>query len=239
MAGMPIGCSAQRKALKLMGRRRGGKRKLCQNKRLAGYVHRGLKKQWSPDEIARRLRLDYAQDMSMRISGETIYQYIYVLPRVRAEGHFNQRACARNISIVDKRKSKTGETAENSRQNRRYALSSRSVPKKLQIERCLGHWEGDLILGKYKRTALGTLVERTTRYTMLIPLIAKDAETVRKAYAKALTKLPRHLARSLTYDQGKEIEPAQSLYDLNRDEGLFCASCIAMGARNEMKIRMA
>ena len=65
-------CSAQRKALKLMGRRRGGKRKLFQNKRLAGYVHRGLKRQWSPDEIARRLRLDYAHDMSMRISGETI-----------------------------------------------------------------------------------------------------------------------------------------------------------------------
>jgi IS30 family transposase len=51
-----------------MGRRRGGKRKLFQNKRLAGYVHRGLKKQWSPDVIARRLRLDYAHDMSMRIS---------------------------------------------------------------------------------------------------------------------------------------------------------------------------
>ena len=67
-------CSAQRKALKLMGRRRGGKRKLFQNIKLAGYVHRSLKKRWSPDEIVRRLRLDYAHDMSMRISGETIYQ---------------------------------------------------------------------------------------------------------------------------------------------------------------------
>ena len=66
-------CSAQQKALKLMGRWRVGKRKLCQNKRLAGYVNRRLKKQWSPDEIARRLRIDYAHDMSMRISSETIY----------------------------------------------------------------------------------------------------------------------------------------------------------------------
>jgi len=56
-----------------------------------------------------------------------------------------------------------------------------------------GDGEGDLILGKYKRTALGTLVEHTTRFTMLIPLKAKDAQTVRKAYAKALTKLPSHL----------------------------------------------
>jgi IS30 family transposase len=64
-----------------VGRRRGGKRKLFQNNRLISHVHLSLKKQWSPDEIARRLRLDYAHDMSMRISSETIYQYIYVLPR--------------------------------------------------------------------------------------------------------------------------------------------------------------
>jgi IS30 family transposase len=84
-------------------------------------------------------------------------------------------------------------------------LSIEERPEEVADRTVPGHWEGDLILGKYKRTALGTLVERTTGYIMLIPLIAKDAETVRKAYAKALTKLPRHLARSLTYDQGKEM----------------------------------
>jgi len=67
-------CLAQPKALKLMGRRRVGKRKLFQNIKLAGYVHRSLKKRWSPDEIVRRLRIDHAHDMSMRISSETIYQ---------------------------------------------------------------------------------------------------------------------------------------------------------------------
>ena len=77
-------------------------------------------------------------------------------------------------------------------------VADRTVPR---------HWEGDLILGKYKRTVLGTLAKRTTRFTMLVPLKAKDAQTVRKAYAKALTKLPCHLARSLTYDQGKEMSP--------------------------------
>ena len=103
-----------------------------------------------------------------------------------------------------KLKSKTGETAEN-RGKIADMLSIEERPEEVADRTVPGHWEGDLILGKYKRTALGTLVERTTRYTMLIPLIAKDAETVRKAYAKALTKLPRHLARSLTYDQGKEM----------------------------------
>jgi len=84
-------------------------------------------------------------------------------------------------------------------------LSIEERPEDVADRTVPGHWEGDLILGKYKRTALGTLVERTTRFTMPIPLKVKDAQTVRKACAKALTKLPSHLARSLTYDQGREM----------------------------------
>ena len=104
-------CSAQRKAFKLMGRRRGSKRKLFQNSRLVSYVHRRLKKQWSPDEIARRLRLDYAHDMSMRISGETIYQYIYVLPRGELKATLI-KGLRQEHKYRHKRKNKTGESAE-------------------------------------------------------------------------------------------------------------------------------
>ena len=68
-----------------------------------------------------------------------------------------------------------------------------------------GHQEGALILRKQKRAALGTLVERTTRYTILVPLNAKDAASVRKAYAEALRSLPREISKTLTYDQGKEM----------------------------------
>ena len=93
-----------------MGRRRVGKRKVFQNKRLAGYVNRSLKKQWSPDEIARRLRLDYAHDMS--ISGETIYQYIYVLPRGELKSTLI-KGLRQEHKYRHKLKSKTGETAEN------------------------------------------------------------------------------------------------------------------------------
>ena len=186
-----------------MSRRRSGKRKLFQNKRLAGYVHRSLKKQCSPDEIARRLRIDYAHDMSMRISGETIYQYTYVLPRGELKASLI-KGLLQEHKYPHKRKIKTGETTEN-RGKIADILSIEERPEEVADRTVPGHWEGDLILGKYKITALGTLVERTTRYTMLIQLIAKDAETVRKAYAKALTKLPRHLARSLSYDQGKEM----------------------------------
>jgi IS30 family transposase len=124
--------------------------------------------------------------MSMRISGETIYQYIYVLPRGELKATLI-KGLRQEHKYRHKRKKKTEETAE-TRGKIADMLSIEERPQEVA-----------------DRTALGTLVERTTRYTMLIPLIAKDAETVRKAYAKALTKLPRHLIRSLTYDQGKEM----------------------------------
>ena len=194
---------AARKAHKLMGYRRGGKRKLWANRRLRRYVERRLAKAWSPDEIARRLLADYADDKGMRISAEAIYQYIYVLPRgelkatlikgLRQERKYRRpRKCAEE-KIADKR----GRISDMlSIEERPAEVAERTIP---------GHWEGDLILGKNKRTALGTLVERVTRYTLLIALDAKDADTVRQAYAKALRKLPRALKRSLTYDQGKEM----------------------------------
>lgn len=196
-------CSADRKAQKLMGRRRGGKRKLFENRRLARYVHSGLTREWSPDEIVRRMRLDYPNDMTMRISPETIYQYIYVLPRGALKATLI-KGLRQEHKYRHKRKSKALEANE-TRGKIADMLSIEERPEDVADRTVPGHWEGDMILGKYKRTALGTLVERTTRYTMLIPLKAKDAETVRKAYAKALTKLPNHLARSLTYDQGKEM----------------------------------
>jgi IS30 family transposase len=139
----------------------------------------------------------------MRISAEAIYQYIYVLPRGALKATLvaglrqEHRHRRKRKAPVGKDAEKRGKIAEMlSIAERPAEVAERTVP---------GHWEGDLIFGKNKRTALGTLVERVTRYTLLIALEAKDAETVRAAYAKALRKLPRALARSLTYDQGKEM----------------------------------
>jgi len=84
-------------------------------------------------------------------------------------------------------------------------LSIEERPKEVESRTIPGHWEGDLIIGKHKRSALGTLVERTTRYTILVPLKAKDATSVRHAYTKALGTLPTEIAETLTYDQGKEM----------------------------------
>ncbi len=84
-------------------------------------------------------------------------------------------------------------------------ISIEERPKEVEDRSIPGHWEGDLIMGKDHQSALGTLVERTTRWVFLVPLKKKDAESVRKAFAKAMLSLPKEVALSLTYDRGKEM----------------------------------
>lgn len=196
--------SAGKAAERSTSSRRHGKRRLVQEEHLQSYVLSGLKKRWSPEEIVRRIKIEYPSDTSMRISHEAIYQYIYVLPRgslkkelvscLRQERKYRRKQGGRKGKVEETR----GKIAD--------MLSIEERPKEVEDRIVPGHWEGDLIMGKYKRTALGTLVERTTRYTLLIPLGRdKRAADVRKAYAKAMRTLPKELAKTLTYDQGKEM----------------------------------
>lgn len=182
--------------------RRGGKRRLAREGRLRAYVLEKLKKRWSPQEIVRRMKEEYPLDMAMRISPEAVYQYIYVLPRgelkrTLVQALRQERAYRRQRGKRSKDTETRGKIADMlSIEERPAEVASRTIP---------GHWEGDLLMGKYKRTALGTLVERTTRKTILVPLEAKDAESVRRAYARELRSLPREMTKTLTYDQGKEM----------------------------------
>jgi IS30 family transposase len=137
----------------------------------------------------------------MRISHEAIYQYIYVLPRGTLKTTLIK---ALRQERAYRRKQKHG-AREEMRGKIADMISIEERPAEARDRAVPGHWEGDLIMGKYKQTALGTLVERTTRYTILVPLSAKDAVSVRKAYAKALQTVPKELAKTLTYDQGKEM----------------------------------
>ncbi len=195
--------SAGRRATAAASSRKQGKRLLIQRVRLRKVVEELLELRWSPEQIAHCLKVLYPDDADMQISHEAIYQYIYVLPR----GELKKRlvAALRQERAWRRKKQKSSEVEEKrgkiadmlSIEERPADVADRSIP---------GHWEGDLILGKYKRSALGTLVERTTRMTFLVPLGAeKDAANVRLAYAKRLQALPKELAKSLTYDQGKEM----------------------------------
>jgi len=186
--------------------RRAGKSKIAKNKRLRDYIHKSIEKEWSPEEISERIQIEYPMDMAMRISHEAIYRYIYVLPR----GELKQTLIkALRQEHKYQRKQKTGKNEEN-RGKIANMLSIEERPAEVADRSVAGHWEGDLILGKYKRSALGTLVERTTRYLILVPLgNKKDAVTVRQEFAKSFQTVPAELKKSMTYDQGKEMSEHQ------------------------------
>ena len=198
--------SASNRAKTAASSRRKWKSKLAKSEKLCEYVLGSLKKEWSPEEISERIKIEYPLDMSMRISHEAIYRYIYVLSR----GELKQTLIkALRQEHKYRRKQKTGERKE-SRGKIANMLSIEERPAEVANRSVPGHWEGDLILGKYKRSALGTLVERTTRYTILVPLgKKKEASTVRQAFAKAFQSVPAELKKSMTYDQGKEMSEHQ------------------------------
>jgi IS30 family transposase len=172
---------------------------------------------WSPEQISRRLRREFPADETMRISPEAIYQSLYVQGRGALRRELT--ACLRTgraLRVPRARTRKSGRsfvTPEVMISERPAEAEDRAVP---------GHWEGDLILG-LGSSAIGTLVERKTRFTLLLhlprmvghesevrekngpALAGHGAEAVRKAIARTIVELPKHLRRSLTWDQGAEM----------------------------------
>ena len=191
---------AQNRAGRNSSKRKFGKHKLNDNQKLWAYIRKKLrKKKWSPRQIAEELKKDYPLDMTMRISPEAIYTYIYILPRGALKKELT--ACLRRNH---KRRHKQSREVKVERKLEDM-LSIEERPKEVEDRIIPGHWEGDLIIGKYNRSALGTLVERTTRATILIPIKNRKAETVAKAFAKEVKKLPKQMRLSMTYDQGREM----------------------------------
>lgn len=198
--------SASQRAKASAASRRKGKSKIAQQQLLRRYVLEKLGEEWSPEEISRRIKMKYAWDMAMQVSPEAIYQYIYVLPR----GELKQTLIKALRQEHKYRRTQKDGKAEEKRGKIANMLSIEERPAEVADRTVPGHWEGDLILGKYKRSALGTLVERTTRYTILVPLgKQKDAISIREAYAEAFKTVPDELRKTLTYDQGKEMSEHQ------------------------------
>jgi len=174
-------------------------RKLEINKSLEQVVLWHLNQLWSPEQIAKRLKILYPDDMTMRVSHETIYNYIYILPRGQLRRELTQ--CLRRHHTHRRLKNKVKRKScpiQNflSIEERPAEVADRIVP---------GHWEGDLLSGHDNKSALGTLVERTTRMTFLVPVSSKDAMSVRRAFARQFKNVPDGLKRTLTYDHGQEM----------------------------------
>lgn len=175
--------------------------KLVVNHALREVVEEGLSRRLSPEQISHRLRRDFPDDESMRVSHETIYQALYFQARGGLKKEVQQALRTGRV----RRKPRRAPDRRTHRfvdpmimiSDRPAEAADRAVP---------GHWEGDLIMGEGNKSAIGTLVERSTRYTMLVHLPGgHGAETVRDGLIATISTLPAHLRGSLTWDQGCEM----------------------------------
>lgn len=174
-------------------------KKIENNSFLKRYIHSCIKLNWSPEQIANRLKEAYPFDMPMRVSHETIYTYLYCLPR----GTLRKELMS-HLRRERKERQKRG-TVHKMRRMIPDMVSISERPPEVADRIIPGHWEGDLIVGKGHKSAIGTLVERTTRTVILVPLQTKDASSVRTAFEKEIGKLPQQMKQSLTYDRGMEM----------------------------------
>jgi IS30 family transposase len=174
-------------------------RKLLTDHKLARLVAYKLKRKWSPQQIAAYLRQRYAEPHK-RVSHETIYQCLYL------QGRGGLRAELRKALRTGRaqRRPRDRERKMPTRIANMVLISER--PAEVRDRAVPGHWEGDLIIGKDSKSQVGTLVERSTRFVMLVRLPHdRSAHTVRKAISRKMTHLPQALKRSLTWDQGCEM----------------------------------
>jgi len=188
-------CEADRKAWDL-----GVRPKVCklsQNPRLQRAVASKLQLQWSPMQISAWLERQYAADETMRVSHETIYRTLFVQARGALKKELLGHLRSRRLMRSSKKPGQGGGQISD-------AISIRERPAEAEDRAVPGHWEGDLLCGGGS-TQIATLVERHSRYVMLVKLKNKDSEQVARALAKHVLKLPMTLRRSLTWDRGSEM----------------------------------
>jgi transposase, IS30 family len=158
-----------------------------------------LEQLWSPQEIAERLRLEFPDDPMMQVSHETIYQSLFV--QGRGELRRELARCLRSGRTARRHQGRVEKRGKNPNM---VMISER--PAEIEDRAVPGHWEGDLIIGAGGKSAVGTLVERSTRFVLLLHLPEDHgAPSVEAAMRKAIRKLPEELARSITWDQGHEM----------------------------------
>lgn len=173
---------------------------LAQQPALCAYVGERLRDDWSPEQIAGVLKQQYPTGSPMRVSHETIYKSLFIESR----GVLARELRAHLRSGRPMRRSVHNTTTGQWRSQIKGAVSIAERPAEVADRVVPGHWEGDLLLGRHW-TQLATLVERTTRFTVLVQLDGRDMHAVTAALAREMGKLPDHVRRSLTWDRGMEL----------------------------------
>ena len=191
--------------------------KLVQNRLLARTVAIKLKKLWSPAQISGWLKLTYPNDENLQVSHETIYRSLFI----QARGALKKELVAhlRRTRVMRRSRHHTQKTGDHGRITNTVSISER--PASVDDRAVPGHWEGDLISGS-NNSHMATLVERHTRYVMLVKLNGKDTETVINALIKQAHKLPGELYKSLTWDRGKEMADHQRFTLATNVDVYFC-----------------
>jgi IS30 family transposase len=189
---------------------------LASRYRLQRVVAGKLKRNWSPEQIARWLKLEYPGDETMRVSHETIYRSLYV----QARGALKKELLAhlRYQRLIRQAK---GVRSQDGRGKMADAVSISERPATAEDRAVPGHWEGDLLAGR-SNSYIGTLVERQTRYVMLVKVRSKHTEEVVTALKRVVAKLPTQLRQSLTWDRGKELSQHKAFSMATNMPVYFC-----------------
>jgi IS30 family transposase len=174
--------------------------KLAQNRALARIVAGKLQRRWSPQQVAGWLKRTYPDDTSRQVSPETIYRSLFIQARGALKKELVEHL--RRSRVMRRSRHHTQKTDHHGRITDTVSISER--PASVEDRAVPGHWEGDLLFGS-KNSQIATLVERNTRYAMLVKVSGKDTETVINALIKHARKLPEELYKSLTWDRGKEM----------------------------------
>jgi IS30 family transposase len=176
-----------------------------------------LQRQWSPEQIAGWLKRTYPMDLQKQVSHETIYRSLFIQARgvLKKEllEHLRARRTVRRSKHASMKRSGLGQI--------KNAVSISARPPSVEDRAVPGHWEGDLIGGS-RNSYIATLVERHSRYVMLVKVANKDTESVVSALIKQSQRLPAELYRSLTWDRGKELADHQRLTLATQVEVYFC-----------------
>jgi len=178
--------------------------KLAQNRTLAHLVADKLQVQWSPEQIAGWLQRTYPGDETYQVSHETIYRSLFIQARGAPKKELLEQL--RRTRVMRRSRHHTQKTDNHGRITDAVSISER--PAMVEDRAVPGHWEGDLLFGS-QNSQIATLVERHTRYVMLVKVASKDTETVINALIKNARQLPQELYQSLTWDRGKEMADHQ------------------------------